>query len=97
MRGRIDDEHTGEPWRDCVHGVYSPGDPTEGPSRNNGALGDHNDTFAPQYTFTVADAIHAADPSLGYDDGTFIAGKWYSIERIACSPTSQLFVPLEPT
>lgn len=64
-------------WRDCVHGVYGPGDPTEGPSTNNGALGDHNDTFAPQFTFTVADAIHAADPDLGYADGTFIAGKWH--------------------
>ena len=42
-------------WRDCVHGVYGPGDPTDGPSSNNGAPGDHNDTFAPQYTFTVAD------------------------------------------
>lgn len=67
-------------WRDCVHGVWGPMDPTEGQGKNNGATGPHaaNDTFAPMNTFTVADAIHAADPALGYGKGsTFIAGKWH--------------------
>jgi hypothetical protein len=77
-------------WRDCVHGVYGPGDPTEGPSMNNGALGDHNDTFAPQFTFSVADAIHAADPSLGYEDGTFIAGKWCGLVVCPGAPSKPL-------
>jgi hypothetical protein len=78
-------------WRDCVHGVYGPGDPTLGPSMNNGALGDHNDTFAPQFTFTVADAIHAADPALGYSDGTFIAGKWQTSTQNLLSLTHCTF------
>ena len=62
-------------WRDCVHGVWGCFDPTDCPggSSNNGG----SKKFAPARTFTVADAVHAADEKLGYGDGTFIAGKWH--------------------
>lgn len=63
-------------WRDCVHGVWSCFDPTDACNSNFNNGGSKK--FAPKRTFTVADAIHAADrqnPNLGYNDGTFIAGK----------------------
>ena len=71
-------------WRDCVHGVWSCFDPTDCPKggSNNGG----SKKFAPKGTFTVADAVHAADPSLGYEGGTFIAGKWFACTCNARSP-----------